>query len=99
MFVAISKFIVANGMTAEVKAAFQNRPHLVDNVMGFVRLDVISPHENPDEIWIVTYWIDEPSYQQWYQGEQHQQSHVNIPKGLKLVPKANEIRFFEYICS
>ncbi|MEZ5671080.1 MAG: antibiotic biosynthesis monooxygenase [Thiotrichaceae bacterium] len=99
MFVALSKFIIANGMSAEVKTAFQNRPHLVDDVAGFIRLDVISPLENPEEIWLITYWEDAASYHQWHHGEQHHQSHQGIPKGLKLIPGANEIRFFEYICS
>jgi heme oxygenase (mycobilin-producing) len=40
LFVAISKFAVANGMTAEVKQAFVNRPHLVDGAEGFVRMGV-----------------------------------------------------------
>ena len=26
-FVALSRFVIANGMTAEVKAAFRNHPH------------------------------------------------------------------------
>ncbi len=59
MFVVLSRFTVGNDMTADVKKAFQNRPHLVDNEPGFKKLDVISPQENPDEIWLVTYWQDE----------------------------------------
>ncbi len=31
MYVVISKFRVANGMSEEVKEAFINRPHLVDD--------------------------------------------------------------------
>jgi heme oxygenase (mycobilin-producing) len=99
MFVALSKFVVANGMTEQVKQAFQNRPHLVENTPGFVRLDVISPVENPDEVWLITYWTDQESYEVWHRSPEHHQSHQGIPKGLKLVPKANEIRFFEYVCS
>ena len=99
MFIALSKFVVANGMTEEVKMAFKNRPHLVENAPGFVRLDVITPIDNPDEIWLITYWRDEESYQVWHHIPEHHESHQGIPKGLKLVPKANEIRFFEYVCS
>jgi heme-degrading monooxygenase HmoA len=99
MFVAMSKFVVANSMTEEVKMAFKNRPHLVENVHGFVRLDVITPIDNPNKIWLITYWRDEDSYQVWHRSPEPHESHKGIPKGLKLVPKANEIRFFEYICS
>ena len=43
MFIALSQFTIANDMTAEVKNAFVDRPHLVDNASGFIRLEVISP--------------------------------------------------------
>lgn len=99
MFVALSKFVVANGMTLEVKEAFKKRPHRVENAPGFVRMDVISPFDNLDEIWLITYWTDENSYKTWHHSPEHHQSHQGIPKGLKLVPKANEIRFFDHVCS
>lgn len=97
MFVAMSKFAIANGMTAEVKQAFRERPHLVDDAPGFVRMDVISPVDVPEEIWLITYWTDEPSYRTWHRGHTYHASHQGIPKGLKLVPKSTEIRFFEHV--
>jgi heme oxygenase (mycobilin-producing) len=98
-FVALSRFTVANGMTAEVKRAFVDRPHLVENAPGFVRLDVISPFDNPDEIWLITYWTDEESYRAWHRGHTYKGSHAGIPKGLRLDPSATGIRTFEFICS
>jgi heme-degrading monooxygenase HmoA len=99
MFVALSKFVVANGMTEQVKHAFAQRPHLVDSAPGFVRLDVISPTDNLDEIWLITYWEDEASYRTWHHGHTYHASHRQLPKGLKLVPKSAQIRFFEYVSS
>lgn len=99
MFVALSKFTVANGMTAQVKEAFINRPHLVDDASGFVRMDVISPEENLDEIWLITYWTDKESYHTWHRSHIYRESHQGIPKGLKLVPKSAQILFFEYVSS
>ncbi len=99
MFVALSKFTVANGMTQEVKEAFQNRPHLVDDSPGFVRMDVISPLANPDEIWLLTFWTDEASYRAWHRSHEYHESHKGIPKGLKLVPRSAELRFFEHVSS
>lgn len=49
-FVALSRFVIANDMREQVKDAFRNRPHLVDDVPGFLSMDVISPCEEPDEI-------------------------------------------------
>jgi heme-degrading monooxygenase HmoA len=98
MFVALSKFVVANGMTAEVKQAFRDRPHLVDDAAGFVRMEVISPLDCPDEIWLITHWADENSYQVWHKSHLYRESHKGIPKGLKLAPRSTEIRFFETVC-
>jgi heme-degrading monooxygenase HmoA len=98
MFVALSSFEIENGMEAEVKEAFKNRPKLVENYAGFVRLDVISPAENPAEIWLITHWQDETSYQTWHK-KHLKESHTGIPKGLKLVSHSFKLRFFEHITS
>jgi len=98
-FVALSQFVIANGMMEEVKAAFRGRPHLVDSAPGFVRMNVMVPGDSPDEIWLVTYWTDEDSYRVWHRSHEYHESHKGIPKGLKLVPGSAKIRCFEYVCS
>ena len=62
----LSRFVVANDMDAKVKQAFIFRPHLVDNAAGFVRMDVLSPEDMPNEIWLMTYWVDIASYRTWH---------------------------------
>jgi len=99
MFVALSQFTVANDMAAEVKEAFQSRPHTVEAAEGFVRLDVISPEENPREIWLITYWQDRNSFEEWHKSHLYRDSHSGIPKGLKLVPKSARVSFFEHVAS
>lgn len=96
MFVAMSTFTVANDMAPEVKEAFIKRPHLVDNAPGYIKMDVLSPQDSPEEIWLFTYWTDEESYTVWYKNHM-KESHQDIPKGLKLVPRSNKIRFFDHI--
>lgn len=98
-FVALSKFVIANDMTAEVKEAFRQRPHLVDDQPGFVRMEVFSPLDRPEEIWLVTYWTNAESFKLWHHSHLYHQSHKGIPKGLKLIPGEQEIRTFEHICS
>jgi heme oxygenase (mycobilin-producing) len=97
MFVAHSRFTVANEMIEEVKQAFRDRPHLVDKTPGFVRLDVISPLENPEEIWLITYWEDEDSFTNWRRSHRFRESHKWIPKRLKLVPKSVHLHRFEHV--
>ena len=99
MFIALSQFTVADGMATSVKQAFLERPHLVDSAPGFLRLEVISPVDKAEEIWLLTYWADEGSYRKWHSGHQYRDSHKGIPKGLKLIPKSARVRFFEHVCS
>ena len=98
-FVALSRFTVANEMIEQVKRAFMERPHLVDGAAGFVRLEVLTPLDNPDEIWLFTYWADENSFKVWHHSHLYHESHKAIPKGLKLVPKSASLRYFEHVCS
>jgi heme-degrading monooxygenase HmoA len=98
-FVALSRFTVANGMAGQVKDALAARPHLVDAANGFLGMDVISPLDNPDEIWLLTRWADEASYHAWHAGPGRRESQRLIPRGLKLIPAATSVRFFQHVCS
>lgn len=95
MFVALSRFTIANGMAAEVRAAFVARPHLVDCAPGFLGMQVMSPLGNEAEIWLFTRWTDEASYRTWHASHSYHDSHGGIPKGLKLVPGGTEITLFD----
>jgi heme-degrading monooxygenase HmoA len=99
IFIALSRFTVANEMTEQVKRAFMERPHLVDEAAGFIRLEVLNPLDNPNEIWLFTYWTDENSFKVWHHSHLYHESHKAIPKGLKLVPKSASLRYFEQVCS
>jgi heme-degrading monooxygenase HmoA len=41
MFVALSRFTVANDKSDAVRTAFRNRPHLVDCAPGFLSMQVM----------------------------------------------------------
>jgi heme-degrading monooxygenase HmoA len=99
LFVALSRFTVANGLIAHVHDAFRRRPHLVDTVPGFMRLEVLSPLDNPDEVWLLTYWQDEESYRAWHRSHAYHAAHTGIPKGLKLVPHSAQVRYLTQVCS
>jgi heme-degrading monooxygenase HmoA len=98
-FMALSKFVIANDMAAEVKAAFRNRPHLVDGQPGFIRMEVFSPLDRPQEIWLFTYWTDAQSFHVWHHSHLYHEAHKGIPKGLKLVSGEQKITLFEQVCS
>jgi len=96
-FVTLSKFRVANGLSDEVRDAFVQRPHLVDDAPGFERMEVVRPVDDPDEFWLLTWWSDEASFRSWHHSHLYRDSHKGIPAGLKLDPAATELRFFEQI--
>lgn len=96
MIAVLSKFEIQNGMEKEVKDAFRNRPRLVEQAKGFVRMDVLSPLTNPAEIHLLTFWESVEDFKHWHQNHL-KDSHKDIPKGLKLVPKSWELVMFESI--
>lgn len=98
MFIARSKFTVSNGMEREVRDSFINRPHLVDDATGYIRMEVMNPVDKPEEFVLVTYWQDEASWKLWYRGHTYKAAHKGIPKGLKLIPKSAEISCYHLIC-
>ncbi len=99
MFAVLSQFTVANDMDAAVKQAFRNRPRRVESASGFIRLDVLSPENNPKELWLITYWSSRMHFEQWHRSHSYRAAHSGIPKGLKLVPKSARLTFFEHVGS
>ena len=99
LFVALSRFVVQTPTSEAVRAAFVQRPRLVDSVPGFVKLDVIVPDDAPNEFWLITYWTNRQSYVSWHSSEQHRASHHFMPPGLKLVRGSTQLRFFEHVTS
>jgi len=95
MLIALSRFTIANDMSEDVRLAFQNRPHLVDDADGFLGMEVMSPVGLPAEVWLVTRWRDEQAYRDWHKGHLYHDSHKGIPKGLKLVRGSASVQLFE----
>jgi heme-degrading monooxygenase HmoA len=91
MFLAVSRFAVANHLDDEVRDAFLERPHLVDKAPGFIRMEVANPCDDAKEFWLLTWWRDEESFSAWHRSHAYHASHAGIPKGLKLQPARTEI--------
>lgn len=52
MILALSHFTLAGDMIDEVRAAFLQHPHHVDQTPGFVRMVAVSPRE----FWLLSWW-------------------------------------------
>lgn len=97
MILAISRFRVVNGMEAEVRSAFQNRPHRVDTARGFLGMETFT--EDAATFYLVTRWTDAGSYRAWHSSPEHRDSHAFIPKGLKLDPEFTSLVVLDRIPS
>ena len=95
MFLSVSRFAVANGLDDAVRDAFRERPHLVDSVPGFIRMEVANPCDDAKEFWLLTWWQDEDSFNTWHRSHAYHASHQGIPKGLKLDPARTAMMRFE----
>jgi diguanylate cyclase (GGDEF)-like protein len=80
----ISRFRVRNGLEEEVRAAFVNRPRLVEKAGGFRGLEVLTDATDPSIFLLLTRWTDKESFRSWHGSEAHRQSHELMPRGLKL---------------
>ena len=61
MFVALSRFTIANDTVDDVRDAFRHRPHLADAAPGFLGMDVMSPLDNRAEADVCHLECDGPS--------------------------------------
>ena len=84
MVTVISRFRVRNGVEAEVRSAFINRPRLVEKTVGFCGLDVLTDAADPSIFLLLTRWTNEEIFRTWHRSEAHRQSHDLMPRGLKL---------------
>ncbi len=97
MIVALSRFKVVSDMALEVRVAFQERPHLVDDVPGFLGMEVFTDDKQASDFYLLTRWTDRESYTAWHASPAHHKSHSGIPKGLKLDPSFTQISILQRI--
>lgn len=97
MILAVSRFRIANGLEAQVREAFINRPHLVDGAPGFLGMETFTDHADGTIFYLITRWTDSSSFHKWHQSRAHQQSHAFIPRGLKLDSSQTKVLELERI--
>ena len=98
MILALSRFKVANGMEDDVARAFFNRPRLVENVEGFLGLEVFTDRSDASVFYLSTRWTTESAFRDWHASEAHHASHKGIPKGLKLDAAFTQLTIMDRLC-
>ena len=96
MFVAMSRFRVRSGQEEMVREAFGRRPQRVDGYPGFVRMEVLSPKDQENEFWLITVWEDRDSFETWHRHHLNE-SHSEMPRGLKVERGSRELQYFELV--
>ncbi len=99
LFVAISRFVVANDLADDVGHAFVDRPHEVDSAAGFVRMEVLRGGEEDKEFVLLTWWESPADYRTWHRSHDYKASHAGIPKGLRLVKGQTRISEYRQIAT
>src|ERR1043165_9033448 len=79
MIVVSNRLQVAKGREKEFEERFQGRARLVENMPGFVRLEILRPIKG-DYYIVLTHWRDEASFQAWTESAEFKEAHRNRPR-------------------
>ena len=82
MYVSLSRLRVGAERVEELVDAFRNRAHLVDEVDGFVELEVWRSDREPGELIMVSRWRDRDCFRNYMRSPAHAVSHGRIPPEL-----------------
>ena len=80
MIVVSNRLQVAKGHEKEFEERFEGRARLVENMLGFVRLEILRPIKS-DYYIVLTHWRDEVSFHAWTESVEFKEAHRNRPRG------------------
>ena len=78
MIVVSNRIQVSKGHEKEFEARFEGRAKLVENMSGFVRLEVLRPLQSDCYV-VLTHWQDEASFRAWTESAEFKEAHRNRP--------------------
>jgi heme-degrading monooxygenase HmoA len=83
MYVSVSRLRVEPTRVRELIAAFQSRAHLVDDVDGFLDLQVWHSSGDETEVLMVSRWRDRDCFRAYMRSADHAASHARIAPTLQ----------------
>ena len=78
MIAVSNRLQVAKGQEAEFEKRFEGRARLVENMPGFVRLEILRPIKS-DYYIVLTHWTNEASFRAWTDSAEFKEAHRNRP--------------------
>ena len=82
VYVSLSRLRVDGSNASRLVSAFRRRAHLVDNIDGFVDLEVWQSDRRDGEIVMVSRWRDRQAFTAYMKSDEHAISHGRIPPDL-----------------
>ena len=79
----MSRLRVEPAAASRLVEAFRNRAHLVDEVDGFVDLEVWQSDSDDREVVMVSRWRDRDAFRTYMRSDAHRISHARIPDELE----------------
>ncbi len=92
MYVSMSQLRIAPERAPELIEAFRARCGLVDDVAGFVDLQVWQADRDPGEIVMVSRWRDRASFTTYMKSAEHRISHERIGPELQTAITLESLR-------
>src|SRR4051794_10431455 len=83
MYVSMSRLLVDGALSDPLIAAFRRRAHLVDDVDGFLGLEVWRSDRDPEEVLMVSRWRDRAAFTAYMRSPEHRISHDRIEPSIK----------------
>lgn len=91
MYVSLSRLRINERAAPGLIAAFRTRAHLVDDVDGFIDLQVWQSDRDAGELVMVSRWRDRASFTAYMKSEAHATSHDRIDPGLQELIKLERL--------
>jgi heme-degrading monooxygenase HmoA len=83
MYISVSRLRIEPMLVDELISAFRSRSHLVDEVDGFIDLQVWNASSGDGEVLMVSRWRDRDSFRAYMKSDRHAISHARISPRLK----------------
>ena len=83
MYVSMSRLRVAASESDALVDAFRRRAHFVDDVAGFIDLEVWRSDRDPEEVLMVSRWRDRAAFTAYMRSDAHKVSHGRIDPALQ----------------
>ena len=89
-YVAINYIQCAPEYVQRFEELFRTRAHAIDEMAGFLGMNVLSPQNDDKPYLVVSYWTNEQSFQAWTGSEAFVEGHRRAFEDIRLAKERGE---------